>query len=135
MAVFEDDSREILNEALALGQTRGAEYQDTWSIENQHPLFTSMTRNLTAGDPSRDADRLVRAASLVDTKISRIVCGGEFKRDSYVDLINYLALLAKRHEAYDRGTKTLNNIGQTSGQNTNPLSQLNGQGAGLRSVV
>lgn len=100
MAVFEESSSRGLNEALATGSQRGGEYSDTWALDAQHPLFTAMARKITDGDDSREADRLVRAAGLVDTKISRIVNGGPFKRDSYIDLLNYAASLLDFHEAY-----------------------------------
>lgn len=68
-------------------------------------------RSVVGDDRSRQANRLIRIAGLVDTKISRIAAGGEFKRDSYVDLIAYLSLMCDLHEAYKKPAP----VGNTNG--------------------
>lgn len=100
MAVFETGAHRTLTDVFQTFTGRGVEYADTWALEHQHPLFTATIRKLVGEDDSRAANRLIRCAGLVDTKISRLTSGGEYKRDSYIDLIAYLANLAELHEQY-----------------------------------
>jgi hypothetical protein len=105
MAVFETGAHRTLTDVFQTFNARGVEYGDSWSVENQVPGFVDAMREVVGEDRSRDANRLIRAAGLVDTKISRITSGGPFKRDSYVDLVAYLAHLCDLHEQYEQQPK------------------------------
>jgi hypothetical protein len=100
MPVFEEGATKTLARVQSIYAGRGVEYADSWSEEFQPPGFVDRMRDIVGSDRSRIANRLVRLAGLVDTKISRIVAGGEYKQDSYDDLIAYLALLADLHGQY-----------------------------------
>lgn len=102
MPVFENGAQRTLTDVFKTFTERGKEYADSWSEPFQPPGFVNAMRIAVEADCGWEANRLIRIAGLVDTKVSRIVAGGEFKRDSYIDLIAYLALMCELHEQYER---------------------------------
>jgi hypothetical protein len=92
---FERLAGEILAEATSTFTQRGQEYRDSWDYSNLATPFLDFvyqyiaTRQLPAA--SQQSKRLVAAASLCDVKLSRVV--GGYKKDTFVDLINYIAFL------------------------------------------
>jgi hypothetical protein len=100
LAVFENGAHRTLTDVFATYNERGAQYKDSWALENQPPGFVDAMRELVGDDHSNKASRIIRLAGLADTKISRIISGGAYRRDSYVDLIAYLSLLCELHEQY-----------------------------------
>lgn len=101
LAVFEDGAHRTLTDVFQIFNERGQQYADSWHTDNQPGLFVDAMRKVVGDDHSREANRLIRLAGLVDTKVSRITSGGAYRRDSYVDLISYLALFCDLHEQYE----------------------------------
>lgn len=95
---------DVLNESLEICTSRGAEYEDTWHVDNiittfvRHALRTvGITRTLT-----NEEVRLISCAALVDVKDARLL-GPGLKRDTVVDGINYRAAYAGFYEEYTNG--------------------------------
>jgi hypothetical protein len=85
-----------LNESLAILDQRGGEYQDSWATENmQSPFLNNIFREFGV-TLDKEQTRLVMLAALCDVKLSRLA--GPWKRDTAVDLINYLGALAQLHD-------------------------------------
>lgn len=98
---FERCAGPILNECLAIATERGAQYADSWSLENSRfALARAFLARL--GMKLDDAEmRLLGAYVMCDVKLSRITSGGPHKRDSYVDLLNYMALVCTLREEFE----------------------------------
>lgn len=79
---------------------RGEEYMDSWALENVYaPRIRAVMKLIgVERELTREELRLIMAAGLVDVKTSR--WGGEFKYDTPVDEINYLAALAQWMKEY-----------------------------------
>ncbi len=95
MQVFDDALDSMLGECRAIGLARGGEYRDTWHLGNIVTAQTAGILRTIGEDRSPEALRLVLLAALVDTKSSRMVAGGAYKRDNYIDGVNYLAVLGE----------------------------------------
>lgn len=95
MQVFDDALDSMLGECRAIGLARGGEYRDTWHLANIVTTHTAGILRTIGEDRSPEALRLVLLSALVDVKASRIVAGGDYKRDSFVDGVNYLAVLGE----------------------------------------
>jgi hypothetical protein len=93
---FDRAMQAVLGEALDIATQRGGEYQDSWSLENQHtPHMDMVIKHLVDIDfmflEHKYAKRLLMLAAICDIKLSRL--GGGFKDDTIVDGINYQAAL------------------------------------------
>jgi hypothetical protein len=99
-AVFNAAAEAVLAECSAICTQRGGEYRDSWHLDNQQvPFLDHVHREIGHGMPfSPEEKRLIVMASIADVKISRLA--GAFKRDTYVDLINYVAALCSLLERY-----------------------------------
>ena len=97
-----------LEECTSISNQRGGEYADSWALENQSTLFfdhvfrllSQLASPLISSNPEleKEEKRLLILASLVDVKLSRLL--GGYKRDTYVDLINYVSALAQLLREY-----------------------------------
>lgn len=99
---FERTADTTLETVRAIYSQRGAEYQDTWALENQNPTFTQHILREVFGvvDPIPEAVRLLVMAALVDVKDSRMI--GPYKHDTLVDGIAYRAAFAQMYEEYQQ---------------------------------
>lgn len=117
-AVFNSAVDRTLAECQGISNQRGGEYLDSWALENQCTAYFDHVWNLIwkyelgladKGVPlTAQAKRLLIMASLCDVKISRLL--GPYKRDTFIDHINYEAALADLIEQYiewNRNEQTL----------------------------
>ena len=103
--VFESALSRVMEGCLSIGAQRGAEYQDTWALENQVSTFLdAVLREIGAPNFSREQKRLILLAALVDVKDSRML--GPWKRDSVEDGLNYRAVLLDLMEQYRAKSNT-----------------------------
>lgn len=98
--VFEAAAEAVLNECQAIATQRGGDYADSWRLDNLQAPLTRSTLDSFGVRLEPEQIRLLLMSALVDVKISRITAGGPFKRDSYVDGINYLAALCQLRQEY-----------------------------------
>lgn len=96
--VFENAVDIVLSEALAIATQRGGEYQDSWHVANVRTTFLDHVLREIGTTSTPEQKRLVIMASLVDVKMSRLC--GPYKRDTYIDAINYLACLCHLMDEY-----------------------------------
>jgi len=88
----------ILGECIAISDQRGGEYADTWDLKNINTPATGhvlrMKGTFNGEDEMLDKRwrRLLVMAALIDVKLSRLL--GEYKEDTFIDLINYSACFA-----------------------------------------
>lgn len=96
----------ILDTCREISDTRGVEYRDSWALENQVTLFQDSTFEMLDHTPAKYAPsrwkRLNTMASMIDVKLSRLA--GEYKADTYIDLINYIAAYAGLRAEYEAPT-------------------------------
>jgi hypothetical protein len=98
--VFNASANSTLAECLAICEQRGGEYEDSWHLDNlMVPFHAQVIRQIAHDQPySREEQRLITMAAVCDVKLSRLA--GPFKRDTYVDLINYVAALCSLLQDY-----------------------------------
>ena len=108
-AAFNQAVDEVLDEAKAVSDQRGAEYQDTWHLDNVVTTYLdaanrAIINKRLGSDPisylnyTSEEKRLLIVAALVDVKSSRML--GAYKRDSVLDAVNYMAAFATWMKAY-----------------------------------
>lgn len=85
---------------------RGNEYADTWSLDHQCTTFLDATLRALgiSDDLSREAKRLLLAASLIDVKDSRML--GGWKLDTVIDGIAYRAAYAEWRAEYEKKVRS-----------------------------
>jgi hypothetical protein len=106
-ATFEEAMNNVLGAALALGAQRGQEYADSWAKGNLSTAFLNHVQRTFIAKRGNvpwvfgkfEEDRITLLASLCDVKLSRLT--GPFKEDTFVDLINYVAVLLQMLKEYD----------------------------------
>lgn len=97
---FERNADETIIETRATYCQRGAEYADSWHLDNQISTFLDSTLALIGlTDVPKDVKRLMQLACLIDVKDSRM--GGPWKKDSVVDGIAYRAAYTALREEYE----------------------------------
>ncbi len=87
---------EEIQKAHAIERERGSEYGDSWGI-GYVDVFTKAFERWNPTVESRHgytAERALRLCALIDTKLSRVNSSDTYNRDSVVDLVNYLLVLA-----------------------------------------
>src|SRR6266478_3418441 len=87
--LFEENATETLEACISIFRDRGKGYTDTWRNGTWNAV--KATRSVIGHRTFwTDEDyRTIVAAALVDVKIARLA--GEYKEDTSLDLINYLA--------------------------------------------
>ena len=88
---FDKAMQTVLGGALETATQRGQEYADSWHEDNQQTPFGDFLRREVYGD-TKIVKRLTMLAALCDVKLSRLA--GGWKKDTFVDLINYIAAFA-----------------------------------------
>lgn len=94
MNTFETALEDTLTECSSIGTCRGAVYSDSWHLDNQVSVCTTaVCTNLGILSLTPEEIRLIQLAALVDVKLQRVFSGAP-TRDSFIDGINYMAVLA-----------------------------------------
>jgi hypothetical protein len=98
---FERTADAALDETRAIYSQRGAEYSDSWALENLVDTFTRSTLARFGVNLTDEQVRLLQLAALADVKDQRIGAGGPFKRDSYIDGLAYRAAYITLRAEYE----------------------------------
>lgn len=98
---FEAAMDRVLGECLDIANQRGAEYADSWHLDNIVTTFTAMALRKFGVALTKEQLRIVLCAALVDVKDQRLASGAPYKRDTVVDGINYRAMLVDLLALYD----------------------------------
>lgn len=98
---FERTADATLEQVRAIYAQRGAEYADSWSLENLVTTYLDSTLAMIGltGVPA-EVKRLLQLACLVDVKDSRM--GGPFKADTVIDSLAYRASYLTLREEYEK---------------------------------
>ena len=98
---FERTADATLGQVRAIYAQRGAEYADSWAIENLVTTYLDSTLAMMGlTNVPAEVKRLIQLACLVDVKDSRM--GGPWKADSAIDGIAYRASYTTLREEYEK---------------------------------
>lgn len=101
---FNRAAERTIADAMAISNQRAGEYHDSWSLQNlKTPFIDNLLRDYPVcpvNQDEREYKRLVVMASMVDIKVSRM--GGGWKKDTSIDMINYVAAYCELREQFGR---------------------------------
>jgi len=83
-----------LKEVAKTMQERGDQYADTWGKDGVWHLTKAIIKQYTKVDVDDETCKAIALATFIDQKYSRFA--GGYKKDTAIDLVNYLAALADK---------------------------------------
>lgn len=83
-----------LKEVAKTMQERGDQYADTWGKDGCWHLTRALIKLYTDTDVDDEICKKVALATFIDQKYSRFA--GGYKKDTAIDLVNYIAALADK---------------------------------------
>jgi hypothetical protein len=83
-----------LKEVAKTMQERGDQYADTWGKDGVWHLTKAIVSQYTKVDIDDETCKAIALATFIDQKYSRFA--GGYKKDTAIDLVNYIAALADK---------------------------------------
>ena len=83
-----------LKEVAKTMQERGDQYADTWGKDGVWHLTKAIVKQYTGVDVNDETCKAIALATFIDQKYSRFA--GGYKKDTAIDLVNYIAALADK---------------------------------------
>lgn len=114
---FNRAAERTIADAMAISNQRAGEYHDSWSLQNlKTPFIDNLLRDYPVcpiNQDEREYKRLVVMASMVDIKVSRM--GGGWKKDTSIDMINYVAAYCELREQFARNAPKVGDNARSEG--------------------
>jgi hypothetical protein len=91
---FISSATNTLKEVAKTMQERGDQYADTWGSDGVWHLTKAIVKQYTKAEIDDETCKVIALATFIDQKYSRFA--GGYKKDTAIDLVNYIAALADR---------------------------------------
>lgn len=93
---FISSATNTLKEVAKTMQERGDQYADTWGKDGCWHLTRALLKQYQNCEIDDDICKIIALATFIDQKYSRFA--GGYKKDTAIDLVNYIAALADKVE-------------------------------------
>lgn len=81
-------------EVVSTMQERGSQYADTWGKDGCWHLTKAIIKEYEGQEITDEVCKAIALATFIDQKYSRFA--GGYKKDTAIDLVNYIAALADK---------------------------------------